>query len=131
MTFLPPRTQPTVSRSNSTKSRAAAADSTPNSSVVIDDDLAAIQAHNPDHAARILSKINDWEEKIQWGRVPQTHLTYLSGAAEYNYYRERVGNSGYRIVYEISDDLMTAVAVFPKDEGGYDLSTFRNRMNRR
>ena len=30
------------------------------------DDLATIQQHNPDHAERILEKINDWTENIQW-----------------------------------------------------------------
>lgn len=39
--------------------------------IVIEDDLAAIQAHNPDHAARILQKINDWEDKIQWVEFPK------------------------------------------------------------
>jgi len=67
------------------------------------DDLAAIQQHNPDHAERILRKINDWAEKIQWGRIPQQHLVYLTGSDRYNFYRERVGNAGYRVIYEISD----------------------------
>lgn len=98
--------------------------------VVIDDDLASIQAHNPDHAARILRKINDWKDKIEWGRVPQEHLTYLTGSGKYNYYRERVGKSGYRVVYEISEDCMTAVAVFPKDDTAYDVTEFRERMDR-
>jgi mRNA interferase RelE/StbE len=94
------------------------------------DDLAAIQEHNPDHATRILEKINDWSEKIQWGRVPQQHLTYLTGSSEYNFYRERVGNAGYRVIYEISDDEMTVVGIVPKGEETYDLGEFRRRMNR-
>jgi len=97
---------------------------------VIEDDLASIQAHNPDHAERILQKITDWEDKIQWGRVPQEHLTYLAGSSEYNFYRERVGNSGYRVVYEISDGVMTAVAVFPKDDNAYDVDEFARRTDR-
>ncbi|MGQ3330420.1 type II toxin-antitoxin system RelE family toxin [Halorubrum sp. FL23] len=97
--------------------------------IVIAEDLASIQAHNPDHAERILNKIHDWEDKIQWGRVPQEHLTYLTGSGQYNFYRERVGNSGYRVVYEISDGTMTAVAVFPKDDNAYNLDDFRGRMS--
>lgn len=93
-------------------------------------DLQSIQRHNPDHADRILRKINDWREKIAWGRVPQDHLTYLSGSADYNFYRERVGNSGYRIIYEISGDVMTAVAVLPKSDSTYDLQGFRRRLDR-
>jgi mRNA interferase RelE/StbE len=34
------------------------------------EDLETIQQHNPDHAERILKKINDWTEKITWGRIP-------------------------------------------------------------
>lgn len=96
--------------------------------IVIDDDLQQIASHNPDHAERIFRKIRDWEEKIQWGRVPQDHLTYLTGSGTYNFYRERVGNSGYRVVYDISADRMTAVAVFPKDDDAYDLDAYRRRM---
>lgn len=92
------------------------------------DDLATIQQHNPDHAARILNKINDWSEKIQWGRVPQQHLMYLTGSERYNFYRERVGNAGYRVIYEISGDEMTVVGIVPKGEGTYDLAEFRRRM---
>jgi len=50
-------------------------------------------------------------------------LTYLSGSTSYNFYRQRIGNSRYRVVYEISDDLMTAVAVFPEDDDAYDSTT--------
>ncbi len=95
------------------------------------DDLTDIQQHNPDHAARILNKINDWSEKIQWGRVPQQHLTYLTGSDQYNFYRERVGNAGYRVVYEISGDRMTVVGIVPKGEKTYDLAEFRRRMDQR
>jgi len=94
------------------------------------DDLAAIQQHNPDHAERILRKINDWAEKIQWGRIPQQHLVYLTGSDRYNFYRERVGNTGYRVIYEISDQEMTVVGIVPKGEDIYDLSEFRRRMDR-
>jgi mRNA interferase RelE/StbE len=92
------------------------------------DDLASIKTHNPDHAERVLHKIADWQDKIGWGRVPQEHLTYLTGADTYNFYRERVGNSGYRIVYEISGDVMSVVAVVPKGDDTYDLDELRRRM---
>jgi len=92
------------------------------------DDLAAIKQHNPDHAERILRKITDWENKISWGRVPQEHLTYLTGSGAYNFYRERVGNSGYRVIYEISGDEMTVVAVLPKSDDTYDLEAFARRV---
>ena len=94
------------------------------------DDLESIAGHNPDHAKRILGKIRDWEEHISWGRVPQDHLTYLTGSGSYNFYRERVGNAGYRIVYEISGDEMTVVAILPKSEETYDLEDFRRRVGR-
>lgn len=48
---------------------------------------------------------------------------------EYNFYRERVGNSGYRVVYEISDDVMTVVAVLPKSDDTYDLAELSRRSS--
>jgi mRNA interferase RelE/StbE len=93
-------------------------------------DLASVEEHNPGHAERILRKINDWQEKIQWGRVPQEHLTYLRGSEKYNFYRERVGNSGYRVIYEIDADTMTVVAILPKGNDTYDLDEFRRRVDR-
>lgn len=96
------------------------------------DDLQAIQRHNPDHAERILRKISEWESHIQWGRVPQKRLTYLTGSpAPYSFYRERVGNSGYRVIYEISSDTMNVVAILPKGDETYDLEEFERRMERR
>lgn len=92
-------------------------------------DLQDISGYNSDAAERILRKVADWEDKIQWGRVPQEHLKYLTGSARYNFYRERVGNSGYRVVYEISGDEMTALAALPKDDNTYDLDTFRDRLD--
>lgn len=94
------------------------------------DDLYDIQQRDPDAAKRILSAINDWERQIQWDRVPQDHLTYLTGSKAKNFYRQQIGNSAYRVVYEISNDLMTAVAVFPKDNNAYDLPEYRRRMDR-
>jgi len=93
-------------------------------------DLEQIANHNPDHAQRILDKIADWEEKLDWGRVPQEHLTYLSDSpAEYNFYRERVGNSGYRVIYEISSGVMTVVAVLPKSDDTDDLTSLARRSS--
>lgn len=93
-------------------------------------DIAQIADHNPDHAQRVLDKIADWEEKIDWGRVPQQHLVYLTDSPPaYNFYRERVGNSGYRVIYEISADAMTVVAVLPKSDDTYDLSALARRSS--
>ncbi|WP_395166309.1 type II toxin-antitoxin system RelE/ParE family toxin [Natrinema pallidum] len=95
-----------------------------------EEDLKSIQQHNPDHAERILRKVKDWEDKLQWGRVPQDHLTYLSGSGSYNFYREYVGKSGYRVIYEISNDTMTVIAALPKGDNTYDLGEFQRRMGR-
>jgi len=93
-------------------------------------DLERIDDHNPDHAERILRKIADWEEKISWDRTPQEHLAYLTDSPpEYNFYRERVGNSGYRVIYEISGDTMTVVAVLPKSDDTYDLAQLSQRSS--
>lgn len=93
-------------------------------------DIEHIHDHNPDHAERILAKIADWEDKIEWGRVPQQHLTYLTDSpSEYNFYRERIGNSGYRVIYEISSDEMTVVAVLPKSDDTYDLTELSRRTS--
>ena len=95
------------------------------------DDLRSIQDHNPDRAERILRKIYVWQEKIEWGRIPQEHLTYLTGTpAGYNFYRERIGNAGYRVVYEMSGDTMVVVAVLPKDDDAYDLDEYVRRLDR-
>lgn len=93
------------------------------------DDLLQIQGHNPDHADRIRAKIEDWEDKIGWGRVPQDHLTYLTGSGSHNFYREWVGRSGYRVIYEISNDVMTVLAILPKGDDTYDLAELRRRMD--
>ena len=93
-------------------------------------DIERIHDHNPEHAERILDKIADWEEKIEWGRVPQEHLTYLTDSPPaYNFYRERVGNSGYRVVYEISGNEITVVAVLPKSDDTYDLTDLSRRTS--
>ena len=92
--------------------------------------MAEIADHNPDHAQRILDKIADWEAKIDWGRVPQEHLVYLiyPPPAD-NFYRERVGTSGYRVIDEISGDVMIVVAVLPKCDDTYDLTALDRRSS--
>lgn len=92
-------------------------------------DIAAIKKHNPDHAKRIWDSINDWDRMISWGRVPQDKMTYLTTNAGYNFYREWVGRSGYRVIYEISNDVMTVVAALPKDDDTYDLDEITRRMS--
>lgn len=94
-------------------------------------DLADIQQRNSDDATRILKKIQQWEEWLQFGRVPQEHLTHLTDSpAEFNFYRQWVGNSGYRVIYEISDGTMTVVAILPKDDHTYDIDALVERLRR-
>jgi mRNA interferase RelE/StbE len=93
-------------------------------------DLNEISQTDKEGAERCLSCIKDWERQIQWGRVPQDQLAYLTGSHPYNFYREWVGQSDYRVVYEISNGLMTAVAVFPKDDNAYDIAEFGRRVDR-
>ena len=49
------------------------------------DDLAAIRDHNEDHYDRIIGAIEDWKRQINWGRIPQDQLTYLTGSGPYNF----------------------------------------------
>lgn len=93
-------------------------------------DLEQIKDHNLDHAQRCLDAIEDWERQIQWGRVPQQQMKYLTGSGPYNFYREWVGQSGYRVIYEISNDTMTVLAVLPKGNDTYDLDELQRRMDR-
>lgn len=93
-------------------------------------DIGDIKQKNPGDAERIFKKITEWEDKIGWGRAPQSHLTYLTGSGSYNFYREYVGKSGYRIIYEISNDVMTVVAVREKDVDTYNINKFSSRMDR-
>ena len=54
----------------------------------------------------------------------------LEGIDEHNPdHAERVGNSGYRVIYEISEDVMTVVAVLPKSDDTYDLSALARRAS--
>ena len=56
------------------------------------DDVEEIQQADSEAATRIVKTIDDWKDQIQWSRVPQEHLTYLSGSSSYSFYRQRVGN---------------------------------------
>ena len=52
------------------------------------------------------------------GSSEETNTTHWWGS--YNFYRDYVEKSGYRVIYEISGDTMTVVAVLPKDDDTYD-----------
>lgn len=96
---------------------------------VAEGDLATIKRNNPSDAERIYKKIEDWEEFIRWGRVPQEQLEYLTDSPpEYNFYRQWVGKSGHRVIYEISGDTMLVVAILPKGDHTYDMNDLINRM---
>lgn len=96
-----------------------------------EDDLSSIRDHHHEHAQRCYNKATQWESWISLGaRTPQIQLEYLTDSKEYNFYREWVGRSGYRLIFEISDDWMTVVAVLPKDDDTYDLDELRGRMDR-
>ncbi|WP_324759722.1 type II toxin-antitoxin system RelE family toxin [Haloarcula sp. GH36] len=92
-------------------------------------DIEQIKQHNPDHARRCFDAIEDWERQLRWGRVPQEQMAYLTGSERYNFYREWVGRSGYRVIYEISNDAMTALAVLPKGDDTDDLDELDQRMS--
>ena len=96
----------------------------------VSDDLENIKQHNPDHAKRCLDAITDWERQVRWGRVPQKHLRYLTTGGDRDFYRQQVGVDGYRVIYEISDDVMTAIAVLPRTDDTYDLDELRRRVDR-
>lgn len=86
---------------------------------------------NLDAGERIEETIDDWSRKIQWGRVPQTKLKAISGtSSKYNLYRQWIGRTGYRIVYEISNNEMVVVCIVPKDDHSYDIPRFVERVDR-
>ena len=96
-----------------------------------EDDLDDIRKQNPGDEKRILKKIDEWRNFIQWGRSPRKKLTYLTGSPkQYNFYRQWVGRDKYRVIYEISGTTMTVVAVLPKDDHTYDETDFERRMDR-
>jgi mRNA interferase RelE/StbE len=80
---------------------------------------------------RIREKIEELQRQtIQWGRVPQDHLQYLTDSpSEYNFYRQKIGNSGFRVVYHIDSGEMIVVAVLPRTDRTYQLDTFVNRVD--
>jgi mRNA interferase RelE/StbE len=94
------------------------------------DDLKNIYRKNFSDGERIEETIDDWARKIQWGRVPQTKLKAVSGAPSgYNLYRQWIGRTGYRVVYEISDDEMVVVCIVPKDDHSYEVPVFIKRVD--
>lgn len=95
------------------------------------DDLKDIYTVNFNAGERIEGTIDDWSRKIQWGRIPQKKLKAVSGSpSEYNLYRHWIGRTGYRVIYEISDDEMVVVCIVPKDNHSYDISKFVDRIDR-
>jgi len=94
------------------------------------DDLFSIAGSDRETGDRIRNKIEQWEQWLELGRVPQEHLTYLTDSPrEYNFYRQKVGSSGHRIIYEISGDVMTIVAIVPRTDRTYQMETFVDRMD--
>lgn len=93
-------------------------------------DLLDIADSDPDAGRRIRSKIEELREQTtQWGRVPQEHLTYLQDAPpEHNLYRQKVGSSEFRVIYEISRSEMLVVAVLPRTDRTYQLDQFAERV---
>lgn len=86
--------------------------------IVEQEDLSNLQPHE---AERVLKKIAEWENHIQWDRDPAEHLRYISNTPpEYNFYRQQVGNDKFRIIYLISEDKMFVVAVLKRHEHTYD-----------
>jgi mRNA interferase RelE/StbE len=94
------------------------------------DDLFSIAESDRETGDRIKSKIDQWNQWLEFGRVPQEHLTYLTDSpGEYNFYRQKVGNSGHRIIYEISDGVMTIVAIVPRTDRTYQMEQYVDRMD--
>ncbi|AQL42294.1 hypothetical protein BV210_06005 [Halorientalis sp. IM1011] len=97
----------------------------------VKDDLFSIAESDREAGDRIRDKIEQWEQWLEFGRVPQKHLTYLTDSpGGYNFYRQKVGNSGHRIIYEISDGIMTIVAIVPRTDRTYQIEKYVDRMDR-
>ena len=94
-------------------------------------DLLDVADHDPEDAKRIRSKIAELKEQtLQWGRVPQEHLEYLTDSPTgYRFYRQKIGTRGYRVIYEISGDAMVVVAVLPRTDRTYDMDRLTRRGN--
>ena len=104
---------------------------TPSELKYLDDAIEDINSLGPDEGSRVFNKIDDWGEKIKWGRSPRRKLTYLDGSPpEYNFYRQWVGRNKFRVIYEISGDRMLVVAVIRKDDHAYDMRDYVRRMKR-
>ena len=94
-------------------------------------DLFSIADSDPEAGDRIRNKIEELREQaIVWDRVPQEHLTYLTDSPPgYNFYRQKIGTSGYRVIYEIDGDTMTVVAILPRTDRTYQLETLVDRVD--
>lgn len=94
-------------------------------------DLFDVADHDPEDAKRIRSKIAELKEQtLQWGRVPQEHLEYLTDSPTgYRFYRQKIGTSGYRVIYEISGNEMVVVAVLPRTDRTYDMDRLAQRWD--
>jgi len=94
-------------------------------------DLFEIAESDPEAGTRIRNKIEELREQtIQWGRVPQKELTYLTDTPpEHNFYRQKIGTSGFRVIYEIDAAEMLVVAVLPRTDRTYQLDQLTDRVD--
>lgn len=94
-------------------------------------DLFDIAEGAPEAGSRIRDKIEELRDQtIKWGRVPQKELTYLTDAPPgYNLYRQKIGNSGFRVIYQIDADEMVVVAVLPRTDRTYQLDQLTDRVD--
>lgn len=95
------------------------------------EDLFTIADSDPEAGERIRSKIAELREQtIKWGRVPQEQLTYITDSPpEYNFYRQKIGTSGFRVIYEIDASEMLVVAVLPRTDRTYQLDQLVDRVD--
>lgn len=97
------------------------------------DDLLDIADNDSEAGERIRNKIEELREQtITWGRVPQEHLTYLTDAPpEHNFYRQKIGTSGHRVIYRIDANEMLVVAVLPRTDRTYQMEQLVARADAR
>lgn len=95
------------------------------------DDLFTIADSDPEAGQRIRSKIEELQQQtIQWGRVPQEHLTFLTDSPPgYKFYRQKIGTSGFRVIYHIDADEMVVVAVLPRTDRTYQIDQLTDRVD--
>lgn len=96
------------------------------------DDLFDIAESDPEAGERIRTKIEELRDQtIQWGRVPQEQLEYLSDTPpEYNFYRQKIGTSGFRVIYQIDANEMLVVAILPRTDRTYQLDQLTGRVDK-